>query len=130
MADRSGGSLAGVEIVEVSSTTGEGVGALREKLLAAHRAGLKVVMLPQKNLKDLVDVPKRVRTDLKIIPVEHMDQVLERPTWWRSWGRRCAYGGPRTTPHSSGSTVRCRFAPMKAATHGPICRACKPATLT
>ena len=34
-------------------------------------------MLPQKNMKDLVDVPKRVRTDLKIIPVEHMDQVLE-----------------------------------------------------
>ncbi len=53
------------------------IGGVREKLLAAHRAGLKVVMLPQKNVKDLVDVPKRVRTDLKIIPVEHMDQVLE-----------------------------------------------------
>jgi ATP-dependent Lon protease len=53
------------------------IGGVREKLLAAHRAGLKVVMLPQKNMKDLVDVPKRVRTDLKIIPVEHMDQVLE-----------------------------------------------------
>jgi len=34
-------------------------------------------MIPAKNMKDLVDVPKRVRTDLKIIPVEHMDQVLE-----------------------------------------------------
>ena len=53
------------------------IGGVREKLLAAHRTGLKVVMLPQKNMKDLVDVPKRVRTDLKIIPVEHMDQVLE-----------------------------------------------------
>jgi len=53
------------------------IGGVREKILAAHRAGLKVVLLPQKNLKDLVDVPKRVRTDLKIIPVEHMDQVLE-----------------------------------------------------
>ncbi len=53
------------------------IGGVREKLLAAHRAGLKIVMLPQKNMKDLVDVPKRVRTDLKIIPVEHMDQVLE-----------------------------------------------------
>ena len=53
------------------------IGGVREKLLAAHRTGLKVVMLPQKNIKDLVDVPKRVRTDLKIIPVETMDQVLE-----------------------------------------------------
>ncbi|MEI6289115.1 MAG: S16 family serine protease, partial [Chloroflexota bacterium] len=53
------------------------IGGVREKLLAAHRTGLKVVLLPQKNLKDLVDVPKKVRTDLKIIPVEHMDQVLE-----------------------------------------------------
>lgn len=53
------------------------IGGVREKILAAHRAGLKVVMLPEKNMKDLVDVPKRVRTDLKIIPVEHMDQVLE-----------------------------------------------------
>lgn len=53
------------------------IGGVREKLLAAHRAGLKVVIMPQKNLKDLVDVPKRARTDLKIIPVENMDQVLE-----------------------------------------------------
>lgn len=52
------------------------IGGVREKVLAAHRAGLKVVMLPEKNMKDLVDVPKRVRTDLKIIPVEHMDQIL------------------------------------------------------
>jgi ATP-dependent Lon protease len=52
------------------------IGGVREKVLAAHRAGLKVVMLPEKNMKDLIDVPKRVRTDLKIIPVEHMDQVL------------------------------------------------------
>ncbi len=53
------------------------IGGVREKVLAAHRAGLKVIILPQKNVKDLVDVPKRVRTDLKIVPVEHMDQVLE-----------------------------------------------------
>lgn len=53
------------------------IGGVREKILAAHRAGLKVVIIPQKNVKDLVDVPKRARTDLKIIPVEYMDQVLE-----------------------------------------------------
>ena len=53
------------------------VGGVREKILAAHRAGLKTVILPERNIKDLVDVPKKVRIDLKIIPVNHMDQVLE-----------------------------------------------------
>ncbi len=53
------------------------VGGVREKVLAAHRAGLKVVLLPEKNLKDLHDVPRAVRTDLEIVPVTHMDQVLE-----------------------------------------------------
>ena len=53
------------------------VGGVREKVLAAHRVGLKTVILPKRNLKDLVDVPKRVRSDLHIVPVEHMDQVLE-----------------------------------------------------
>src|SRR5512136_1568173 len=53
------------------------IGGLREKVLAAHRAGLKVVLIPEKNMKDLVDVPKKVREDLKIIPIQHMDQVLE-----------------------------------------------------
>ncbi|HQN42531.1 MAG TPA: endopeptidase La [Anaerolineaceae bacterium] len=53
------------------------VGGVREKILAAHRAGLKVVLLPHLNLKDLVDVPKKVMTDLKIVPLHHMDEVLE-----------------------------------------------------
>jgi ATP-dependent Lon protease len=53
------------------------VGGVREKVLAAHRAGLKVVLLPEKNLKDLVDVPKKVREELKIVPIQHMDQVIE-----------------------------------------------------
>jgi ATP-dependent Lon protease len=53
------------------------IGGVREKVLAAHRAGLKVVLLPEKNLKDLHDVPKAVKAELKIIPVIHMDQVLE-----------------------------------------------------
>jgi ATP-dependent Lon protease len=52
------------------------VGGLREKVLAAHRAGLKTVLLPRRNQKDLVDVPKRARTELKIVLVDHMRQVL------------------------------------------------------
>lgn len=53
------------------------IGGVREKILAAHRAGLKTVILPDRNQKDLVDVPKKVLADLKIVPVTHMDQVLE-----------------------------------------------------
>jgi ATP-dependent Lon protease len=53
------------------------VGGLREKVLAAHRAGLKIVLLPERNLKDLVDVPKNIKERLQIIPITHMDQVVE-----------------------------------------------------
>jgi ATP-dependent Lon protease len=53
------------------------IGGVREKVLAAHRAGLKTVLLPEKNMKDLHDVPKTVRSDIKIVPVKHMDQVIE-----------------------------------------------------
>jgi ATP-dependent Lon protease len=53
------------------------IGGVREKVLAAHRAGLKTILLPQRNQKDLVDVPKRALSELRIVAVEHMDQVLE-----------------------------------------------------
>jgi ATP-dependent Lon protease len=53
------------------------IGGVREKVLAAHRAGLKTVILPEKNLKDLVDLPKTAKSELKIIPVKHMDEVLQ-----------------------------------------------------
>jgi ATP-dependent Lon protease len=52
------------------------VGGVREKVLAAHRAGVKTVIIPKKNLKDLVDVPKKARNDLNIRPVDHLDEVL------------------------------------------------------
>lgn len=53
------------------------VGGVREKILAAHRAGLRVILLPDKNKKDLVEVPKKVLDDLNIILVRHMDDVLK-----------------------------------------------------
>lgn len=53
------------------------VGGVREKVLAAHRAGIKTLVLPTKNMKDLVDVSKRARAGMRIIPVEHMDEVIE-----------------------------------------------------
>jgi ATP-dependent Lon protease len=53
------------------------VGGVREKVLAAHRSGIKTIILPRRNQKDLIDVPKRARAELDIIAVDHMDQVLE-----------------------------------------------------
>jgi len=53
------------------------IGGVREKVLAAHRAGLKTVILPEKNLKDLIELPKTAKSELKIIPVNHMDEVLQ-----------------------------------------------------
>jgi len=53
------------------------VGGVKEKVLAAHRAGLKTIILPKKNDKDLVDVPRNAKRDLTFVFVEHMDQVLE-----------------------------------------------------
>jgi ATP-dependent Lon protease len=52
------------------------IGGVREKVMAAHRAGLKTVILPDKNMKDLVELPKAARSELKIVPVSHMDEVI------------------------------------------------------
>jgi ATP-dependent Lon protease len=52
------------------------IGGLKSKLLAAHLAGVKTVLIPQRNEKDLVDVPEDVRQQLRIVPVESMDEVL------------------------------------------------------
>jgi ATP-dependent Lon protease len=46
-------------------------------MLAAHLAGAKVVMFPKKNEKDLRDIPEEIRKQMKLVPVESMDQVLE-----------------------------------------------------
>ncbi|MDB0046556.1 endopeptidase La [Candidatus Pelagibacter sp.] len=53
------------------------IGGLKEKLLAAHRAGLKQVIIPKENEKDLIDMPKKIIDDIKITPVEHADEVLK-----------------------------------------------------
>ena len=52
------------------------IGGLKEKVLAAHRAGLKTVVLPKQNKKDMVEIPRRARRDLKFIFVDQMDEVL------------------------------------------------------
>jgi ATP-dependent Lon protease len=52
------------------------IGGLKEKTLAAHRAGIKTVLIPKANKKDLKDIPKKIRMQLRIIPVEFVDDVL------------------------------------------------------
>ena len=53
------------------------IGGLKEKLLAAHRAGIKEVLIPKDNKKDLVDIPKKVKDDIKITTVDTADEVLK-----------------------------------------------------
>ena len=52
------------------------VGAIRDKVLAAHRAGIRCVVMPRENENDLLDVPEEVRRDLEIVLVQHVDEVL------------------------------------------------------
>jgi ATP-dependent Lon protease len=52
------------------------IGGLKEKILAAHRSGITTVIMPKENSKDLRDIPKRVLKTLRVVPVDHMDEVL------------------------------------------------------
>tara|TARA_A100001015_G_C14814886_1_gene642289 strand:+ start:328 stop:876 length:549 start_codon:yes stop_codon:yes gene_type:complete len=53
------------------------IGGLKEKLLAAHRAGIKKVLIPVENKKDLAEVPSAIKKNIKIIPVKNVDEVLK-----------------------------------------------------
>ena len=53
------------------------IGGVREKVLAAHRSGLKTMILPSKNEKDLVDIPQAILKEMEFIFVDHMDQVTQ-----------------------------------------------------
>jgi ATP-dependent Lon protease len=52
------------------------IGGLKEKLLAAKIGNIKIVLIPKENLPDLKKIPKEITAGMKIIPVEHVDQVL------------------------------------------------------
>ncbi|WP_026285240.1 endopeptidase La [Thiomonas sp. FB-6] len=53
------------------------IGGLKEKLLAAHRGGIKTVMIPEENVKDLQELPENIKSSLEIVPVRWIDKVLE-----------------------------------------------------
>ncbi len=77
-------SLTGIPVRKDVAMTGEitlrgrvlPIGGLKSKILAAHLSGARVVILPKKNEKDLLDVPEEVRKQMKLVLVENMDQVL------------------------------------------------------
>ncbi|CAP56985.1 putative ATP-dependent protease La [Gluconacetobacter diazotrophicus PA1 5] len=76
--------LTGIPVRRDVAMTGEitlrgrvlAIGGLKEKLLAAHRAGIKTVFIPKDNEKDLVDIPDTVKKGLRILPVAHVDDVI------------------------------------------------------
>ena len=78
-------ALTGIPVRADVAMTGEitlrgevtGIGGLKEKLLAAHRGGIKTVIIPEENVKDLQDIPENVKNHLEIVPVKWIDQVLE-----------------------------------------------------
>lgn len=79
-------ALTGIPVRREVAMTGEitlrgevlPIGGLKEKLLAAHRGGIKQVLIPQKNVRDLQEIPKNVIGDLDIIAVKWIDEVLEK----------------------------------------------------
>lgn len=78
-------SLAGIPVRADVAMTGEvtlrgrvlPIGGLKEKLLAALRGGITTVLIPEDNVKDLAEIPDNVKEGLEIVPVSHVDQVLE-----------------------------------------------------
>ena len=54
------------------------IGGLKEKLLAAHRGGIKTVLIPKENVKDLQEIPDEVKGAIEILPVQWFDEVLDR----------------------------------------------------
>ena len=78
-------ALTGIPVRHDVAMTGEitlrgevtAIGGLKEKLLAAHRGGIKTVLIPEENVKDLQEIPENVKNHLEIVPVKWIDKVLE-----------------------------------------------------
>jgi ATP-dependent Lon protease len=79
-------SFTGIPVRSDVAMTGEitlrgqvlAIGGLKEKLLAAHRGGIKKVIIPSENEKDLKEIPENIKADLKIVPVKWIDEVLDQ----------------------------------------------------
>jgi ATP-dependent Lon protease len=96
-------AFTGIPVKKTVAMTGEitlrgrvlAIGGLKEKLLAALRAGVKIVIIPKENVKDLEEIPNNIKENLEIIPVESVDEVLrialtkkpEAIEWDESWDK-------------------------------------------
>jgi ATP-dependent Lon protease len=89
------------------------IGGLKEKLLAAHRGGIKTVLIPEENAKDLVEINDSIKSGLDIIPVSRMDEVLARAlvrkpepiTWEEAGAKPVDVPDPAVEEDSSGLTA-------------------------
>ncbi|MFN3616349.1 MAG: endopeptidase La [Aquabacterium sp.] len=78
-------ALTGIPVRADVAMTGEitlrgevtAIGGLKEKLLAAHRGGIKTVLIPEENVKDLAEIPENVKSSIEIVPVKWIDKVLD-----------------------------------------------------
>jgi ATP-dependent Lon protease len=89
------------------------IGGLKEKLLAALRGGIRTVLIPAENEKDLAEIPASVKESLEIIPVEHVDEVLSRalteamrPIEWTEADEHAAEPPVPGHPSETGTAVR------------------------
>ena len=105
--------LTGIPVRKDIAMTGEvtlrgnasAIGGLKEKLLAALRGGIKTVLIPQENEKDLAEIPENVKQGLQIIPVTHVREVLKlaltrspEPVEWDEAAEEAAAAARKTTP--------------------------------
>ncbi|MCB9682011.1 MAG: endopeptidase La [Alphaproteobacteria bacterium] len=105
--------LTGIPVRSDTAMTGEitlrgrvlPIGGVKEKLLAAHRGGITRVLVPERNRKDLVDVPEQVRDAMEILFVDHMDRVLQEALTSPPLGKvGAAWSEPSTTPAEPAAT--------------------------
>ena len=87
------------------------IGGLKEKLLAAHRGGIKTVLIPEENAKDLVDISDTIKSGLEIVPVSRMDEVI------LAGARAPAGADPMGRDRKAGSVLRGRG--RRRGRHGP-----------
>ena len=94
------------------------IGGLKMKVLAAHRAGLKTIILPRRNEIDLDDLPEDVRQELTFLPVEHIDQVLEAALLQEIVGPITAVGAGGVRPREATPTGSMEPLPVDVNGHG------------
>lgn len=114
-------TLSGVAVRRDIAMTGEvtlrgrvlPIGGLKEKLLAALRGGIRTVLIPAENEKDLAEIPSSVKENLEIVPVTHVDEVLARalvealqPIEWTDDDQHAAEPPVSSTGAETGATVR------------------------